>query len=282
MKVLINYANDKYKKTQKVNTWTGKYVGKIDETYSFNPSDIESTFYNENKKTLDNQRGNGLWLWKPYFILKVMKKREEGDIIIYSDSGSFFLRNVDKLIETMGEKKIWVSDIPLLEDNFTKPFCFKEMNCENDIYKSTNQIQATFFMAINCKETRIFVEKWLDLCCKPDLLSPEKAEVTKCSSGINFIEHREDQSILSLLCKKEGILPHLDPTHRGKYPKWYENDRYKFLETNHNDKYPPILFLHKTPDVNIISCLRQFLICLKTKYSILEKLDDYRKTILRF
>lgn len=267
MKILVNYANEKYKRTQKFNSWTGKHIGKFDKVYSFGPEDIDRDFYNNNKKILDIKRGNGLWLWKPYFILKVMEECQEGDIIFYCDSGAFFLRHINTIIETIDtEKKIWVSDIPLLEVCFTKLSCFQIMNCDTDKYKYTNQIQATFFLTINCKETRGFVKKWLDLCCDYDLLSPQEGDYKIKNSGRNFISHREDQSILSLLCKKAGIAAHLDPSHRGKYPESYKKNEYEFLVPHHTDNYSPILFLHKTPDVNIKSCIKQYLKCLKLNF----------------
>jgi hypothetical protein len=270
MKILINYADEKYKRTQKFNSWTGKHIGKLDKVFSFGPKDIDIDFYNDNKQILNEKRGNGLWLWKPYFILKVMEESQDGDIIFYSDSGAFFIRNIDHLIQTIDlEKKIWVSDIPLLEVCFTKPSCFQIMKCETNDFKLTNQIQATFFMAINCKETRNFVKKWLTLCCNNDLLSSEEGKKEENNSGKQFVSHREDQSILSLLCKKEEIKAHLDPTHRGKYPEWYKKEEYEYLEPIHTDKYSPILFLHKTPDVNIPSIIKQYLVCLNKKYKVL-------------
>ncbi|WP_127579951.1 hypothetical protein [Paenibacillus koleovorans] len=269
MKILINYADEKYKRTQKFNSWTGKYIGKLDKVYSFGPEDIDKDFKKRNKYILDVKRGNGLWLWKPYFILKVMEECDEGDIIFYSDSGAFFLRNINTLIETIdSEKKIWVSDIPLLEVCFTKPSCFRNMNCDTDSYKYSNQIQATFFLTINCKETRAFVKRWLTLCCDYNLISPEEGQHNIEGTGRKFVSHREDQSILSLLCKKEMIFAHLDPTQRGKYPEWYKRYGNEFLVPYHTEKYSPILFLHKTPDVNIISCIKQYLICLNLKYKI--------------
>ena len=34
-----------------------------------------------------NRRGFGYWLWKPYLIKKNMDAMEDGDILLYSDSG---------------------------------------------------------------------------------------------------------------------------------------------------------------------------------------------------
>lgn len=268
MKILINYANEKYKKTQRFNSWTGKYIGGFDKVCSFGPEDIEKSFYDKHHEILKHERGNGLWLWKPYFILKVMEEAKEGDIIFYCDSGSFFMKKIDPLIEAIrsSEKKIWVSNIPLLEICFTKPSCFTLMDCDANYYKYTNQIQATFFLAVNNSQNRSFVKKWLRLCSEYKLLSPESGHLDKNVSIREFIAHREDQSILSLLCKKEGILPHLDPTQRGKYPEWYKNNEYEFLVPAHKDEYSPIIFLHKTSNVDVVSCIRQYMVCLKRKY----------------
>lgn len=269
MKILINYANDKYKRTQKFNSWTGRHVGKFDKIYSFGPEDIEEDFYEDNKEILGVSRGNGMWLWKPYLIDKVMKDSNEGDIIFYCDSGSFFIREIDNLIMSMDyNSKIWVSDIPLLEKNFTKTKCFEKLGCNQKKYKNTNQIQATFFMTINSKETRNFVSQWLDLCGDIELLGPSEDLSTE---GNEFVAHREDQSLLSLLCKKNKIKAHLDPSQRGKYPYWYKDKKYPFVLPMHDDKYKPIIFLHKMPNVSIIKCIKQYLECRKKSILYVQK-----------
>ncbi|WP_400243856.1 hypothetical protein AB3U99_21935 [Niallia sp. JL1B1071] len=257
MKILINYADINYSRTQKFNSLTGKYIGKFDKVISFGPNDIDSYFKEKNKHILETKRGNGLWLWKPYFIYKTLLSCNEGDIVFYCDSGSFFVRKIDYLIDSMEQsEKIWVSDIPLLEVNFTKPDCFVKMGCDKKFFKYTNQIQGTFFMAVCCDESKKFVEKWLELCEDYELLSPTSSPDGLKSNQCDFLSHREDQSILSLLCKKEGIHPHLDPSNRGRYQELYYTPNYPFIRTSHKDTYKPIVFLHKFAYVNLIGFLR--------------------------
>ena len=59
MKVLINYANDVYKKAQDWNSWTGKHIAGFDKVYAFSPNDIDKTYYETHKDILSVQRGNG-------------------------------------------------------------------------------------------------------------------------------------------------------------------------------------------------------------------------------
>lgn len=68
----------------------------------------------------------------------------------------------------------------------------------------------------------------------------------------SLLAHREDQSIFSLLCKKHGISPHRDISQRGKHPETYKSPFYAYKIPIHpNDKYKPIIFLHKSPRLNL-------------------------------
>ncbi|GHT01447.1 hypothetical protein FACS189421_14090 [Bacteroidia bacterium] len=100
------YANNAYKKQQRINSWTAKHIGKVDKVYSFSPEDIDADFYNRNKNILSQSRGNGLWLWKPYFIDKVMKELNDGDIICYADSGIAYLKNIAGMIDKLKASRI--------------------------------------------------------------------------------------------------------------------------------------------------------------------------------
>ena len=267
MKVLINYANDAYRKAQKWNSWTGKHIAGFDKIYAFTPSDIDKNYYERHKDILSEKRGNGLWLWKPYFIDKVLSECNAGDVVFYADSGAFFVKKIDKLISSLKEnEKIWVSDCPLLESCFTKPICFEKMNCDEKI-GNTNQIQATYLMLICCDETRSFVKEWLHYCENYELMSPEGGLSLNEKRGTQFVAHREDQSILSLLCKKKGIKAHKDPSQRGKYPETFYSPNYSYQVPEHKeDNYGTILFLHKAKKPSVLVCIKLFLITMRSQY----------------
>ncbi len=258
MKVLVNYANDKYRQSQKFNTWTGKHIAKFDKVFSFGPEDIEPEYYNAHKDILDEPRGNGLWLWKPYFIDKVLSQCTDGDYVFYVDSGAFFVRNAETLIKSFEQgENIWVSDNPTLESCFTKPKCFGALGCSEDIYKNTNQIQATYVFFRCCQESRDFVKEWLSLCENKEMMEPAGGLNLEKPVRNGFVAHREDQSMLSLLCKKKGIMPHRDPSQRGKHPETFYNQNYAYKVPEHDDTYKTFVFLHKAKKVNLVVILRQ-------------------------
>ena len=62
----------------------------------------------------------------------------------------------------------------------------------------------------------------MDLCSDINLLADNKVDKDVYPSY--FLEHRFDQSILSLLCKKHKIEPYRDPSQFGVFPEMYRNN----------------------------------------------------------
>lgn len=275
MKILINYANPQYQKAQRWNSWTGVHVAGFDKVFAFSPDDIDQDYIQAHLDIFSQKRGNGLWLWKPYFINKVMSQCNDGDIIFYADSGAFFVKKVDKLLASLREnEKIWVSDCPLLESCFTKPSCLYKMDCNCEAIRDSNQIQATYLFLICCDETRAFVKKWLSFCEDYELLSAEGGLDLNAPRGNGFVAHREDQSILSLLCKLNNIKPHKDPSQRGRYPETFFNPYYSYRVPDHDDTYGTVLFLHKAGNPNLLTCAKTIL---RTARSVLRYRSERRK-----
>lgn len=154
----------------------------------------------------------------------------------------------------MNERSIWVSDIPLFESQWTHDRCFDIANALGDNYLNTHQIQATFFGLRVCDESIAFLEEWLALCEEPNFLNPGCVP-----AGSRCIAHREDQSALSLLCKKFGIEPHKDPTQYGRLPEKYFAPGRLWEEPSHpDDVYAPFIVLHRSPEMNIKDVVRQY------------------------
>ena len=123
--VAISYANEKFLKQLKINKLTAINIGKVDEYYSYNFDDIDLIFKKQNEDILSRKRGNGYWLWKPYFILKTFKERLNiGDYLIYTDSGIFYLDKAKKLINFMISinEDMWSFKLKVLEKSFSIPF----------------------------------------------------------------------------------------------------------------------------------------------------------------
>ena len=66
----------------------------FDESFAYGPEDIDLNFYNKHKEIFEHKKGGGYWIWKVQLILQSLRDLDDGDILIYSDSGSSLIISV--------------------------------------------------------------------------------------------------------------------------------------------------------------------------------------------
>jgi hypothetical protein len=220
-KFYINYADDGFKKQQNFALMMANYRGNFDGVLGYTKRDMDIDFYEENKHILEQKRGGGYWLWKPYFILKSLEQMKDGDYLFYSDSGAFFLKSVDFLIAELEKynQDILAFELPLIEKQWTKKELFINMDCDNDKYTNSNQIMATFHLIKKSDFSIQFYKEYLEYGCN-DINITDKFDGNTTQDN-EFIEHRHDQSIFSLMYKKYMLRPFKDATQRGEFPSTY-------------------------------------------------------------
>ena len=250
MKIFVTYSNERYAKARDFAGKMAKRFGKFDKVVIYKPEDIDDDFKENNKEILSFKKGAGLWLWKPYVVNKALNEEcKDGDYLFYADAASFFIRSVDYIIKAWGDQDVFVSPVPLKEWQFTKADCFKLLNCDSDKFKQTAQIQGIFIGVRKTTNSIKFVKEWLDRCCDLRLMHPDNIALG-LPNPKNFVSHREDQSMLSLLCKQENIHPHEDPSQGGKYPEMYDNSGFQKASITNSIEYPVCIVHHHTADVN--------------------------------
>lgn len=259
MRIYITFGDEKYKKTRDFSIEMAKRIGGFDRAIAYSMDDVDEGFKKMHADIFRIKRGAGLWLWKPYVIYKTLcEVAKDGDMVFYADGGSFLIRNILHIEKSMKGSDLWVSHVPLQEWQFTKADAFQILGCDNDKMRTTAQIQGGFLYIRKTCETVKFIKEWLDCCCDLNLLHPENL-FYGLQNPKGFVAHREDQSILSLLCKKKGIEPHHDPSQFGKYPEKYIRKGFVPAAV-HEAEYPVCIILHRTPDVNWLICLKQILL----------------------
>ncbi len=199
---VITYADEKYKATQNYCEYTAYKYG-ANTVYKFDKFDIDKNFMNNNNAILDLPKGGGYWLWKPYFINKVMNECNEGDWIIYTDSALYFNRNLKEHLDAYirQNKKFIVQETRFLEKQFTKADVLEALDCNDSKYINSKQIAATVIVMQNCQESKEIVAEWLKYSQNKKLITDEII-IPNCKE---FIENRHDQSLLSLICKKRMV-----------------------------------------------------------------------------
>lgn len=246
MKILINYSNDKYLKQQKLNTNSGKKYGGFDKVIEYDLNNLGKDFLDEHSDFLkENERGGGYWIWKPYIILNtLLNEASEGDYVFYCDSGSMFVNSIDYLIRDLetSNQDLLLTEIPLLEYQWTKKECFIELDCLKEEYVYSNQIQSGFILIKKTENTIDFFKEYLLLCTKYELINDTyDKQINK-----DLIDHRHDQSILSLLAKKRGYQFFRDISQYGFRPWQYTAKGRDFSIVSYsNSNYPQIVSLYR-------------------------------------
>lgn len=220
MRMLINYANDQFTQGQKLNSKTGREVGGFDEVISYSPDDLEQGFYESNAGILNQSRGAGYWLWKPYLIYQTLQILNRGDFLFYCDSGSYFINPIDPMIEIAeaSGQDILVFELEHIEKVWTKRDAFVLMDCDRPEYTDSKQRLASFCLFRKSRFTMTFAGEYLSYAQDERVLTDLD---NRCGypNYPEFKDHRHDQSILSLLSKRHGIKAFRDPSQWGNDAK---------------------------------------------------------------
>lgn len=212
--ILINYGTEDYRKTQEVNARSGLDVGGFDDVWLYGPESISDEFKKENSSILNQARGAGYWLWKPYIILESLKKINEGDVVVYADSASVFVNSFQPVVDKCSSGAgVLGFELENFHTNsiWTKGDCFFIMRAEE--YKDLPQIMASFIAVTKNEFSLDFIQKWLEYCCWELVVTDSPSIIQEDYD--DFKDHRHDQSIFSLCGRKYGIDIHPDVTQWG-------------------------------------------------------------------
>ncbi|MGN1276173.1 MAG: hypothetical protein ACI4UK_04205, partial [Floccifex sp.] len=241
----MNYADgEPYESYRKINTKTAYIFGKVDKVLEYSSKDIPQSYKDEHKEIFAYKRGAGLWLWKPYIILKALNSIKYGDWLFYSDSGVTIIRSLKYLIRCAEKynQDIFITEQPLLCRQFTKRECYVIMQCEDH---DENQALGLLLLLRKSASSVRFIEEWLHYCENIHCLSPDhfKPEIEEWE---DFHAHREDQSILSLLRVKWNLPVFRDCSDYGEMPFMYASkDRAYNPKVYSNSDYPTIILCNR-------------------------------------
>ena len=209
---------------RRINTATGYAMGGFDKVLEYSPEDLDEDFRRKNRHILKHKRGGGYWLWKPYIIKRTLEWMGEGDFLLYADAASLFAGPVEPLIEVMRQKnqdillfRAWHRGRPRFaerprfakrqgfkERHWTKRDAFTLMGCDAAQYTDTVQIESSFSLWRKTALSMKLASEWLSYAQDERIITDMPNQGGK-ENYPEFKEHRHDQSIWSLLCKKHQI-----------------------------------------------------------------------------
>lgn len=199
MITLVSYASPTFEKAALFQRLSFlKYGG--ERIISFSKSSLSSSFYTQNIETLSHSRGAGYWLWKPRIILDSLNIMRDSDMLLYLDAGISFKKSLFRIEEILDKRLITIwkgSDSSLLEQ-WTHPYVAEHFSLSPD--QLTRDLLMAGAIAVPRTPENIFlITKWLDFCEDPKLLRPETVFHNIERRTGNFIWHRHDSTLLSIL-----------------------------------------------------------------------------------
>jgi hypothetical protein len=171
----------------------------------FSFSNIDKNFWAQHKHLLEEKKGAGYWLWKPYFCQKAFNELKMGDILLYIDGGLVLQSNGARDLAAyfkicqQSESGLVVFEQLYKQESWTKGDVFKELQMPMEKYGKLAQHLAGIII-IQKRETNVnLFNEWLEHATKPGLIDDSPS---KSANHTEFITHRHDQSIFSLLAWK--------------------------------------------------------------------------------
>jgi hypothetical protein len=205
----------------------------------WNEGDLDQEFRSRHADLLrPGVRGFGYWIWKPQVILQGLEKCQLGDFLIYVDAGCHLNHHgVTRLMDYFTIVKSSATGILAFElkrngtviqkeESWNKADTLHHFRMEaNENITKTAQIEATVIIIQKRESTHLFFQEWLEVMqTHPNLMDDSESLMP---NSADFIEHRHDQAIFSLLAKRDGValLPFSEnfPTRRtslARKPAW--------------------------------------------------------------
>lgn len=207
---LVTFATENFQSQQIALEKSALGSGAVDSCDRWSMESLRrEPFFEKNREILQAPRGGGYWLWKPYIIQQALLTKS-ADWILYYDAGKRRGHRIhgklDGFIHWCEQHRTGMLPgvyIPQWGPNswWTKRDAFVLMNCDQAEYHDTPLVQATFSFWRNDAASRDFVAEWLHYCEDARILT-DQANLCGLPNLPGFVEHRHDQSILTLLCKK--------------------------------------------------------------------------------
>lgn len=240
MKLLVNFATPPFFKAQQFNSKSAIQVGKFDQVFRTNPNLIDTQFRDLHSSVLRQARGAGYWLWKPYFILNALDIVNTGDIVMYTDSASHFISSAAPLFSLLEQfnQDVIPFELDLPESAWTKRDAYILLDADNSGFELSPQRLASFILIRKSVLSIQFCKEYLNFCTNENALT-DMDNICGKPNYHDFVCHRHDQSIFSLLSKKYGLQAFRDPSQWGNHRKdSYTNSNYPQIIEHTRQKNP--------------------------------------------
>lgn len=190
--------------------------------HDYDELSAQEPFFTEHRAILSHPRGLGYWLWKPFMLQKTLVAMEDGDVLIYADSGVEIIADLTPLVDLCKSSGMVLLFGNATDTNarWTRRDCFVYTGCDTPEYWHGPHCDASIVLVCKSGASTAFIDQWLQLCCNPAILT-DAPNIGGEPNLPEFQDHRHDQSVLSLMAMKHRIALHRIPSQYGNHYKRY-------------------------------------------------------------
>ena len=215
----------------------------VDGYLCYRDVDLPRSFLRRNARHFQDDRGFGYWVWKPWVLLDALSRLDDGDLLLYVDSGNTVLADLAPLFTLCASSE---SGIVLFDNQdghpeggvwkngmWTRGDCFALMDATETEFVDGVQVDAAYIVVEKRPSTVEFVQEFLAACEDYRIISD--APSVLLPDAPDFVDHRHDQSVLSILAIKHRLKlerapsRHADdvdvPPRRRSYPQLFDHHR---------------------------------------------------------
>lgn len=165
------------------------------------------------------KRGAGYWLWKPAIILDALRREPDGGIVLYTDAATRFTADPRAFLDFVADRPSAFFEHPvdparedhLVARRWTKRDCFVLLDADRTEFWDRRQFWAGIQIHRAGPEARDLVAEWLRLATDERVLT-DMPNVMGRPNLPEFVDHRHDQSVLTIVLQKRRISGWPDPT----------------------------------------------------------------------
>lgn len=170
----------------------------------------------ENPAIATATRGYGLWIWKPYILLDALGQCGPGDYVIYLDAGVAPVADLAPWFAHLRRRPVnlFAPVPPRPARAWTKRECFALMRADAPRFHAAPMLSAGIQAYGNVRESHEFIVD-LKAFMRNPLLLTDVGEGERAGEADDFVAHRHDQSILTLLAVLRGCPIFREPSQYG-------------------------------------------------------------------
>ena len=205
---LISFADKRMTGALKRLRWQAEDMQFFDKIHLLTNQDLDSSFSTTYNHILNPRtRGFGYWLWKPYIIQQLLESIPMGDELYYVDAGCHFnphgKARLKEYAAMLAASELGIVAFQLGKSCSERAYSKMDLMIHLGVHQAAHitdsgQLSATHVFCKKKESSIAFINEWLNTCYNLHFIDD--------SPSLNpnfpeFIEHRHDQSVFSILGK---------------------------------------------------------------------------------